>query len=440
MITRIEIDGFKSFRNFVVDLKPFQVLIGPNGAGKSNLFDAIILLSHLAGDNTLHDAFRKSRGDIKELFTILPDGGRTPAVRFAVEMLIARHITDDTGVDAEASSTRVRYEIMIERREEAGFDRLYLADERLTAITEDSDRWFREHIPARMRRQWIVRGRRAPYISSEGGKFNKHQDGRAGRYETPKGRVERTILSTINTVEYPTAYAVRQEMLNWQFLQLNPSQLREPSRVQDRPVLQPDGSRLAAMLWRLKSEDQALLADISRDLANLVPGMIEIEVRLLAEREEFLIEARTRDGATFSSRLLSDGTLRLLALIALRADPSHHGVICLEEPENGVHPLRLEQIADLLTTFATDFDDQDDEAPRQVIVNTHSPKFLSHVNTKNVLYLYISGSLPRYTRVGSVTPDMFSDETNSQFAVHQIRQLLEFGSQEDALRTLEQQS
>ena len=41
MITRIEIDGFKTFENFGLDLHPFTAIVGPNASGKSNLFDAI---------------------------------------------------------------------------------------------------------------------------------------------------------------------------------------------------------------------------------------------------------------------------------------------------------------------------------------------------------------------------------------------------------------
>ena len=48
MLTRIEIDGFKTFENQAIDLTPFTAIIGNNAAGKSNLFDAIQLLSHLA--------------------------------------------------------------------------------------------------------------------------------------------------------------------------------------------------------------------------------------------------------------------------------------------------------------------------------------------------------------------------------------------------------
>ena len=48
VITQIEIDGFKTFKDFKVELAPFQVIVGPNGSGKSNLFDALHLLARLA--------------------------------------------------------------------------------------------------------------------------------------------------------------------------------------------------------------------------------------------------------------------------------------------------------------------------------------------------------------------------------------------------------
>jgi AAA15 family ATPase/GTPase len=48
MITRLEVDGFKSLRNFAVDLEPLTVFVGPNSAGKSNILDALELLSPLS--------------------------------------------------------------------------------------------------------------------------------------------------------------------------------------------------------------------------------------------------------------------------------------------------------------------------------------------------------------------------------------------------------
>src|SRR2546421_12925408 len=94
MLTQIEIDGFKTFKDFKVELAPFQVIVGPNGAGKSNLFDALQLLARLAGTDLL-TAFQGLRGDAHEVFTKLPNGRMIDRMRIAVELLIDREIRDD---------------------------------------------------------------------------------------------------------------------------------------------------------------------------------------------------------------------------------------------------------------------------------------------------------------------------------------------------------
>src|SRR5215813_8807212 len=136
MITRIEINGFKSFHNFKVNLRPFQVFIGPNGVGKTNLFDAIVLLSHLAGDATVEDALNLSRGEIAEQFTMYPDGTRAKKLSFAVEMLIGRTVTEPEGKTLNASSTRLRYELDLESKVEDGVEHVYVAREALLPISE----------------------------------------------------------------------------------------------------------------------------------------------------------------------------------------------------------------------------------------------------------------------------------------------------------------
>src|SRR3954465_631692 len=107
MITRIEIDGFKTFQKFAVDLEPFQVIAGPNGVGKTNLFDALRLLSHLA-ELDLRSAFQEVRGEAGELFTQLPDGTRAARMQFAVELLVNDTVQDQWGQRVELSQTRLR--------------------------------------------------------------------------------------------------------------------------------------------------------------------------------------------------------------------------------------------------------------------------------------------------------------------------------------------
>jgi len=117
LITRIELDGFKTFQDFKLDLSPFQVIVGPNGAGKSNLFDALHLLSNLAVKNLI-SAFQEIRGNTMELFTIFPNGQKANKMKLAVEMLVDRSIEDSWGGKVELKYTRMRYELEISRRKD----------------------------------------------------------------------------------------------------------------------------------------------------------------------------------------------------------------------------------------------------------------------------------------------------------------------------------
>ena len=73
-------------------------------------------------------------------------------------------------------------------------------------------------------------------------------------------------------------------------------------------------------------------------------------------------------GVEYSSRVLSEGTLRVLALCTIAVNPWGGSLLALEEPENGVHPRRLELIAQLLFSLA-------EQRHRQIVVTTHSPLF-----------------------------------------------------------------
>jgi predicted ATPase len=446
MITRIEIDGFKSFVNFSVNLKPFQILIGANGVGKSNLFDAIILLSDLARGDTLYEALRKNRGEIGELFTQYPSGERAKKMKFAVEMLIDTSVEDDFGVEAKVSSTRLRYELEIERNTDGHFERLYIPHESLTALTEENDKWYLT-IPVKKRRLWVARGRRSPYISTNlrDNTISKHQDNRSGgKQETPIGRIERPILSSVNNVEYPTAFAARKEMQNWRYFQFDPASLRKPSSVFAPDRLLPDGSNLPTVLERMAREDEYLLADVSIEMANLIPGILNIRVETLKERQEYIIYAQTVEGSTFSSTVLSDGTLRVLALSALKNDLAHHGLLCFEEPENGVHPSRLSKIIELFQQLSTQFDREGEEEQklRQVFLNTHSPKLLSCAPIDTFLFMFVARQhdKPRHTQISTISDGLLEDNSDTRalkvFTKAKVIEYLDLSEQRQQLESL----
>jgi predicted ATPase len=96
------------------------------------------------------------------------------------------------------------------------------------------------------------------------------------------------------------------------------------------------------------------------------------------DARELLTLVAEEAGVELSARSLSDGTLRFLALCVLDADAEATGLICMEEPENGIHPARLPAMADLVRSIAVDAEQEPgpQNPLRQVIVNTHSPGFV----------------------------------------------------------------
>ncbi|PJF34586.1 MAG: hypothetical protein CUN49_14930, partial [Candidatus Thermofonsia Clade 1 bacterium] len=111
MLTRLELDGFKAFRNFALNLQPFMVFIGPNGVGKTNLFDAIAFMARLAEGDSLEEAMLQARGEPLELFTLYADGSRAERIQLAAEILLDREVIGANGKPFELSNTRLRYEL-----------------------------------------------------------------------------------------------------------------------------------------------------------------------------------------------------------------------------------------------------------------------------------------------------------------------------------------
>lgn len=388
MITYIKIHGFKSFHNFEMVFTPLTVVAGVNASGKSNLFDALQLLTRLA-EVDLKTAFSEQRGHPSELFTQYDEDDYATEMEFIVEMLVNRKVKDNWGGEVDLKYTRLRYQLKIKRESNiSGFENLYIVDERLENLKHNEDNWVKNYIPKTVLETWRpkVTGRRAiPYINTEDksgiATIVVPQDGQQGNKKVfPAKNASQTVLSSINTIDFKHILAAKQEMLSWKFMQLNPEDLREPTR-QDmgiRDTITASGKNLAAALFRIKQDDEYTLTAISRDLNNLLPNLTEVNVYDDKANRQFIIKVKGDDGREFSSRVLSEGTLRLLTLCVLQYDRQHTGLLCFEEPENGIHPFCIEAMARLLKELTVDF--KDTEMPlRQVIVNTHSPVLVSQL-------------------------------------------------------------
>ena len=429
MITYVEIDGFKTFHNFKMEFAPLTVIAGVNASGKSNLFDALSLLSKLA-ETDLRTAYSEQRGDASELFTNygigVVDGSSFSAeeMHFVVEMLIDRTVRDNWGGEATLKYTRLRYELKIKRETNSrGIDELRVIFEKLTNLKHEGDRWLERAIDKKDIPKWrpsVKTGKRGiPYIdtieSNGTVTIRLPQDGRPGGKATPANAVSQTVLSGVNSVDFPHVFAAKEEMLSWTFLQLNPQALREPTRqdIGIRDSITQSGENLAATLFRLKADDPSLLKDISRTLNRLLPQIVNVDVRDDKANKQYVIEVTTDDDRTFSSRVLSEGTLRLLALCILQFDDRHRGLICFEEPENGIHPFRIKATVDLLKNLTSDFSSEDYPL-RQVLVNTHSPVLVAEMfkqQDSHELEIFFSELVAEITELGGRRVKLYVTKT-----------------------------
>ncbi len=404
MLTRFQVSGFKNLVDVDLRFGAFTCVAGANGVGKSNLFDALDFLSRLA-DHPLLEAAAAVRGGhpgsghpagVRSLFHRVGDRV-AEEMSFLAEMIVPAAGRDDLGKEVKATTTFLTYELVLARRELDGPGTpLEVVREELRHVPRGQ---AHKHLPfkhsaARWRSSAVLGERRVPLISTvdeEGERtILRHQDGGTGghpsRYSAP--RLPRTVLSGCNTAEYPTALLARREMQSWRLLQLEPAALRRPDELTSPSRLGSDGSHLAATLYRLSRDEPAgVCARVGERLAQLVDDIRGVRVDHDERRQTLTLEATDRHGTPYPASSLSGGSLRFLALAVLELDPESQGLVCLEEPENGVHPERIPALLKLLQEMAVDVDEplSAKNPLRQVIVNTHSPAVVTQVSEESVL-------------------------------------------------------
>jgi len=299
--------------------------------------------------------------DVAELFTNALDVGY-PVMTFAAEMVIPESGIDDLGQEARASHTFLRYELGIRLDvDRNGIPVLRVEKEALSRLSKNQKDALFPFGPAT---EWINSvfhsTRNAPdFISTEQEAHGErlvllHQDGgsRGKANKTVASRMPRTVLSRSNSSESPTVFLAKREMESWTQLQLEPSALRRPDEFTDPSYLDSNGNHLPGALQRLQQlpgvDASQVNAQVALRLSQLIEDIKELRVERDEVRKFVSIVATDWQGREYPAHALSDGTLRFLALSVMEADPETTGTICLEEPENGIHPARMPMMVSLL--------------------------------------------------------------------------------------------
>jgi len=377
MIKRIKIEGYKSFKSIDLELSPVSVIFGPNASGKSNLLDAIYLLSRMATEKTLAKAFEGHRGFPLESFYYGDVGFEKMLLKDKLEMSFevdvqlsdaaAKTVNDvirrkRTDTDSDRTKRQLvleqllRYNLTLEALPQEGV--LRVVDERVCAIMEDGEEnrkrtAFLEKMPDR-------RGDEKLRLRMEG-------QGHPFYYDIG---LDYTMLSTpLYQPHYPHLSALKEEMSRWQTYYLEPRALmREEVPLAEIRQIGPRGENLAAFLNVLRHEHHKAFENFNLALKVALPFAGRVELDHLPTGL-LMLKLRQQD-CWYSARLVSEGTLRVLGLMAAVSPETPGTVVCYEEPENGVHPVRIKVIADLLKNAA--------HYGKQIIATTHSPAFANY--------------------------------------------------------------
>jgi predicted ATPase len=355
MLTRIEVEGYKSFspdKGIDLSLSPLTVIVGPNNSGKSNLFDLLQLVSNLA-HQSFKDAFTAHRGDPADAFWA---GYESEPKRLGIKL----HFDEET-VQGHLGSTPIagaEYELYLE------FDsrrrRLRSVGEGLTMLNDKGEPFWRSIETE------FDKGRGDGNVLVRGG-----PDGLTFETEYRLEHMERTALAQVQDTHYSFVLAVREALSSWRVFRPSPQAIRAPSADISSWDIEPDGAGLPSVLSTLEREAEfdsrhrKRFQAIQRELQRAIPDLTGVHARDSGDGRLVLIFEQ--NGQTVPARIVSDGALRVLALLTIAYSPEPPALIALEEPENGIHPHLLSFVVSMLRGVS-----QRKRNPAQVLLNSHS--------------------------------------------------------------------
>jgi predicted ATPase len=395
MLTRIRIQGFKSFEDVEVELSPLTVLIGPNAAGKSNFLDALQLLSRLVLRSSVAEAFQPPyRGTPLESFQLGAAGLRgllekeSAYLSLSVDIRLSQATAREMNAFQNAMVARLIGE---DRAPESVHDwRVWQS-----AFTYAYGTMLRYEVQLLAKPQSGIVQIHSESVSrlSDAGKVLMSAS------MSPAGDTTRLPIADVDERIHrfaPDYLALQRELASWSFFYFEPRErMREPNAVRETRHIGMMGENLASFLNTLKAVDPADFAALELALETLIPSITGIEVGV-DDRGE--VELRLReDGKLVSSRVLSEGTLRLLGLLALGGAKERPTLVGFEEPENGVHPRRLRLIAELLKSYTASGD-------MQMIVTTHSPLLLDALPRESLYVCRKVNGRSRITPLAKLDP------------------------------------
>lgn len=349
-IKRLHLSGFLSFApdSEPVELRNLNVLIGPNGSGKSNLIEAIELLH--ATPTGLANAIRDGGGAEEWVWK-----GKGETNEAAIDAVLAA---------APMTSRELRYRLAFH----PVAHRLEIVDERLEETTPRSANGKDVVFYYRLEGGHFVISKRKPKTPTNQASLRAN----LRRSKQPPGfRLDESILFQRKEPEiYPELAWLGQEFSGIQTFREwsigRYANLRKPQPATlPSDVLTADALNLGMVLNELEHRGHG--PEFNSALKRFLPRFERMSTRVIGGTVQFYLH-ESGLGTPVPATRLSDGTIRFLALLATLLNPSPPPIVCIEEPELGLHPDALLLIAELLVAASDRM---------QLIVTTHSDVLVS---------------------------------------------------------------
>jgi len=363
-LTYLRIKNYRALRDVELrDLTPLTVFIGPNGSGKSTVLDALAFLAEAVSGN-LQQAWEK-----RNRFAGMRTRGQEGAIEFEVIIQLSQKIA-------------VQYLLEIDESLE-GF--AHISNEILDIIKPKKKKLFdlnRHGIEADI---VSVKARGSGKTSEfPPALFNIYNSvARGANNKISAFNVPYLYFQSVLGHPNKTRLEVEQPMANiissYRYIHLTDDHLKGYSDAGPREKLSANGDNLPNVLYYLHTKHPEALARITDKLRRWVPQLADVVPEITSDERLLL---RFKDAAfekPLPAQYMSDGTMRLAALLTLLYEPNATGLLGLEEPENELHPRLLLRLAEELVQ-ATEM--------RQLLVATHSPALLDALEPEQVWILH----------------------------------------------------
>lgn len=348
MLESLYVDNFKSLVEFHISFpEKLTVLIGSNSVGKSTVLQAVDLLPYFANAR-LHDYLGKHNWKPNELRSKLYPSSK-------------RNIVFKAGVCKE-QETQLSWEFILTVRK----DELVCTHERV-----------------------IDKNRNNQVIMSRDNKILRWFDFSKQKYELfPEIQLSGSMLSLIDTSSHDFIERFPQLCLLKRFISgiksfelLSPEHMKKSSRY-DATDLGIGGERLASFLHNLSQSEKDKINEKLKECYSSFDGLVT------RKRQYGYVQLNMREqfGGTepyeIKANYVSDGLLRIIAIISLGAlDETYTGLL-LDEIEDGINPNLAAELIEYLITISKS------NHEKQVFVTTHSPVMLNYFDPNSIVFLW----------------------------------------------------